>query len=483
MSTFPPPSSSDSLSQTDSLPHGNRGPAIIASAVICTVFTACLVALRLWKCISTRRFRWDDGLIILATLLFIAAHGVLLAAVCFGEGRNVWDVAPQHRHDAFRFTILTVAMTQLVLVFAKASVCITLVQIKLGIICDSIIILATLVFAVTNLLVVIQVLGACDNRHFFPSTIASVCLPGSMLRWLTILRCAINIFADVLLAATPIFFLRNVHLDPRDRRVTNILLGFLMATVVFAIAKAVLTPTALHNMQNMTWYSSPMLCLDSGENALSIMTACLPAVRHVIKDCLPDKRRFWSGSLNSRRRSSTQSLLNSSGSSGRSGTRNTILPTYSSDIKSDNSSLIKSPPLALPSVASWSDNDIPIRAFESNGMRRISNGSESGPRRPSPVVLPTSRSVCDYRLSEPFATSPHSLQDSTDAVPTLPPLTTVGPFSEKDKQEVLSPISPLDDDLVVDGKVSLDIDWFEAFPVPPRSPGFVPSQKILDSYR
>ncbi|KAF2157520.1 hypothetical protein K461DRAFT_289826 [Myriangium duriaei CBS 260.36] len=449
--------------QTGSLPHDNLGPAIIAGSVLCLIFAAAFLSLRIWRSFHIKRFRWEDGFLIASTVLLAATVGIIIASVPFGQGRHVWDIPDRNNiRNASRLTVTAIAIDKIALAVAKVSVCITLVQLGLGRTCNAIIIFATLVGALGNLLVVIDLLAGCNTYWLFHETHTSYCLPLSMFKWTTIFRGAANAFQDVVFVLAPIWFLRYVKITRRDRRAINIMLCFLLAATVFAIAKAIMIPAGMAAIEDITWRSANVHCLDPAETALSIMAACLPAVRQVLTRHLPQKWQFWkrTGGNTGQNHSTAESSTFSRIFLRRHGGRKSLLPFHSSDMRSDDS-LKMPPPLSSLSASGWKKIHSPIKT---ETVTNISAAGESllTLQAPSAVVFLRPRSDSDHRLTEPF--SPLSLDElnSTDRHSTTPEL--MGPE--------ISQLSMHGDDVASSAgsteRLSFGMDWHEGLKVLPN---------------
>lgn len=167
----------------------------------------------------------------------------------------------------------------------------------------------------------------------------------------------------------------------------------------FAIAKAVLLPSmlSLDADADMTYVTARPLCLDAAEAAVSVITACLPAVRHVLTRHTPAQWKFWSKTDPHASQSSKRAPTFGSVGSPRGG-RRSLFSTQSVDYKSDGSSDNNTHAMTLSPSSGWSKTHAFVTAIPTEA-RQGSRDSDSPLRPPSP--RPTD---AEHRLSEPSAT-------------------------------------------------------------------------------
>lgn len=124
-----------------------------------------------------------------------------------------------------------------------------------------------------------------------------------MSKWTRIVRGVGNVFEDVSLTVAPIWFLCRIS----------------VGASVFAIIKAIVLRSVI---LDMTWRTASMVCFDSVETVMNIMTAFLPAVPvyqqslSLLTKNLTRKWRFWTDSSQSHGQGESESherLLHSLG--------------------------------------------------------------------------------------------------------------------------------------------------------------------------
>ncbi|KAF2156380.1 hypothetical protein K461DRAFT_318943 [Myriangium duriaei CBS 260.36] len=367
-----PVATGSGLQQATHLDHGNRGPAVVAGSVICTVLAACFVGLRVWRSVHIKRLRWDDALIVLSTVLLTVSTIVAIIAVSYGEGHHVWDISEhQLMLSALRLTLVDSILNKFALSMAKISVCITLVQINLGSTCNTLLIFGTFLGSVGNFLVALDLAAGCNTSWVLRKSILPHCLPVSMFVWTSIFRGAVNVFQDVIDVVVPIWFLRYVGIIHRDRRAIQIMLCFLLVASAFAITTAVLVPQNLTDVEDMTWRSAQMLCLDPAETAVSIMAACLPAIRQVMTKHLPERWQIWKQADGATSVSQSSQPMNvARGMS--AGGQMVLLPIHSARSNTDSQKSSKKwPSVSLLSVSNWK------RASPPRGSERMTVATQS----------------------------------------------------------------------------------------------------------
>lgn len=113
----------------DQLPaDSNKGPLLIIVTAILVSLSVIMTTLRCWVRRVNRQLRWDDYLIVIATLLAIGRLGIQIAAVKHGNGRHIWYLTKQQ----YEWIVMSDFYTQLLLFpalcFLKISICLLLLR-------------------------------------------------------------------------------------------------------------------------------------------------------------------------------------------------------------------------------------------------------------------------------------------------------------------------------------------------------------------
>lgn len=247
---------------TGPLPTGSRAIAVIVTTALFTLFTVAFIVLRgIHKYNAPyAKFALDDGLLLLATLLFLGQNAIVIAAVKFGFGEHLLTLVTQHPDyvaHSLKLPLFAQAVGSFALCFAKLSVGATLLHLcrgvtyldkRLALTYKSLIISAIVLAVLGNIIAVGFILNGCEPGV----SRTSLCkTPPTMAAFLQL--CS-NLVVNLLFVVSTMWLLRKLKLAARDRLAIDLLLCFMFSASITSIVKAIKVPEALLDpKEDLTW--------------------------------------------------------------------------------------------------------------------------------------------------------------------------------------------------------------------------------------
>ncbi|KAF2683370.1 hypothetical protein K458DRAFT_45379 [Lentithecium fluviatile CBS 122367] len=265
----------------------------ITASIVMTFFA-------IWRLIVRFRINprmgWSDYWIILALITALTGHTWLLVSAFSGEGRVDADpyVTFEVRNRVFFLQHIGGALNMYAMFFAKLSICAYLLALNFSRAYRYIIISSIVLICICNFtLPMLSHWAACTpvsarwDRSFKPDE--KKCWPFIVHTYITYIQSTTNVLTDILYAAAPIIYLRQVQLSTYTQwGVRLVFLAALFGTGV-SIAKPIhfaQLQKTFYGIPNFLYISVTTTSLSTAENSICIIVACLPPLRRTIDNLL-----------------------------------------------------------------------------------------------------------------------------------------------------------------------------------------------------
>ncbi|TLD33715.1 hypothetical protein PspLS_00016 [Pyricularia sp. CBS 133598] len=279
----------------------NLGPKADAVSWTLVAFTTIFLLLRLYcKWLKSNRLWWDDWLLILSYMLFVTAGVIFSVNVKHGMGVHVCELAvtrPQELSTIALLSLVTGAISIMATIWSKTSFALTLLRITedkwLKITLWTIVAVLNVSMSISAILTIVQcnpvqkswdifVDGYCWREAFSSYSVASAIYSG---------------LTDVALALLPWTVILNLQMKLTEK------IGVAVAMSAGVIAGAASFVKASHipelSRGDFSYDGYPLVVWSAAEVALTIMAACIPVLRVLIRDVKNASKRYYGRSKDS----------------------------------------------------------------------------------------------------------------------------------------------------------------------------------------
>ncbi|KAL2048398.1 hypothetical protein N7G274_000309 [Stereocaulon virgatum] len=257
----------------------DQGWAILA---VCWAFVTCafiLTALRVWVRIRlTRNLGSDDYNIMIAMTTTLIGAGLVTAEVINGLGRHEYYLTASQRQN---FQVLGWAdwmQTFITLMFTKISICLFLLRIV-----DTRNIKFAMYSLIGCLIIFTSVsvslfLGVCRPlKAYWDVGVDGVCLSNHQVESIVLAQGILSAIIDLICAAFPIFFFRNLQVKLRVKVALSLLMGLGVITAACCIVRTVLSGAVTD--PDITWAITTNVGWRLPEVNIGIVCANAPVLR------------------------------------------------------------------------------------------------------------------------------------------------------------------------------------------------------------
>ncbi|KAK4150047.1 hypothetical protein C8A00DRAFT_18365 [Chaetomidium leptoderma] len=275
------------------LPHDDRGPALVATSWTLTCLGSLLLGLRVYsKMVSHRSLWWDDWILIAACVALVTDAGLAThMVVYFTYGRHSWDFQPPDI-DAFVLVVAVRAtFTVVAIAWTKTAFAMTLLRLTdrsewMKRLLWVVIITMNIAMGISALFFWIQCRPLA--RSWTPS-IPGSCWDSKINERYNIFSSAYSAGVDFLLAALPWKLLYNLQITRKEKLGTAIAMSMGVVAGVTGIIKT----TKLPKLASPDIYDAADLVIwDIAEAAVTMIGACVPVLRVLVRDVGNSSRRY-----------------------------------------------------------------------------------------------------------------------------------------------------------------------------------------------
>lgn len=267
-------------------PIESRGPGAMVEAVVLGPITLLTVATRIYsrKRVS-KELGTDDYLILAASSLYGGMIAMFVVNTILGFGRHFWNIDPMKIRILLlifyigEISYLTcLPLIKLSILFFYLRIFITerfrvKVWITIGFVASS-----SVAFIIAALLQCVPISGAFDR------SIPAKCLDFNAVAFS---NGAIGILQDLIILVLP--FPEVIHLTMITRKKIILIVMFLLGS--FAVLTSIIRMNYLHKFAtstDQTWDNQEGSMWSLAEQGVAMICACLPAIRKLLSDYLPD---------------------------------------------------------------------------------------------------------------------------------------------------------------------------------------------------
>ncbi|KAK0507763.1 hypothetical protein JMJ35_009652 [Cladonia borealis] len=257
----------------------NRGWAVLA---VCWAFVACAfisTVLRVWVRVRlTRNMGPDDFNMIAAMTTTLIGVGLITTEVINGLGRHEYCLTPSQRRNTKIIGWVDWMQTFITLMLTKTSICLFLLRIV-----DSrkikIAIYALIGCLITfTTICVCLFLGVCRPlKAYWDVGVDGICLSDHQLESVVLAQGILSIISDLICAAFPVLFLRNLQIKMRTKVALCVLMGLGVITAACCTVRTVLSGAITD--PDITWAIIPNVGWRLPEVNIGIVCANAPILR------------------------------------------------------------------------------------------------------------------------------------------------------------------------------------------------------------
>ncbi|CAL8582198.1 hypothetical protein XPA_007867 [Xanthoria parietina] len=244
--------------------------------VVCATLSTCV---RVWvRGRLTRNMGWDDYNMIVGQFVNLVGLGLVTAEVFNGLGRHMYYLSPDERRRFHLIGWLDWMQTFTAIMFTKISICVFLLRIKDDrtnkIFMYSLIGANIIVTAVSCALF----LTFCRPLHaFWDVGVEGDCFSKRHLMATVAAQGSFSVLSDLILATTPLLFLRNLQISLRTKLLLCVLMGAGYITAGCSLTRTILSDRVLN--PDITWSDLTTAAWRATEVNLGIICANAPIAR------------------------------------------------------------------------------------------------------------------------------------------------------------------------------------------------------------
>ncbi|TGO43733.1 hypothetical protein BCON_0974g00020 [Botryotinia convoluta] len=256
------------------------------TTIVCVSISLATIAvsLRIYaRAKIVRKVGLDDWLILLAVLLGLLASVTEEIGVYYGGiGRHSFYLTPKQKLLASKYSVISQAFCIMALCVAKISICISLLRIlqgsrapwTRGTLWGTVV----LQFVVNTGVMMCLLLQCRPTQKIWNQALHGSCWNPIVFVKLAQLQGGVAAFSDWSLSLIPIWIIKNLHLDKRNKVILCILMGLGIITGICAIVRTVyLIP--YFDQKDPTYTNVNLLIWAGLERNIACIVACVPACR------------------------------------------------------------------------------------------------------------------------------------------------------------------------------------------------------------
>ncbi|KAK3899150.1 hypothetical protein C8A05DRAFT_37252 [Staphylotrichum tortipilum] len=266
------------------LPHDSRGPALVATSWSLTAFASLFLSLRMYCKIVSREASAQVTLVIDAA---VATHMV----VDYTYGRHTWDFHPPDLDKFVLIVAIRATFTVTAIAWTKTAFAFTLLRLTEGWIKISLwvmIITMNVALGITALFFWIPCTPV--QKSWTPSMQEGSCWNPTTMKHYNIFSGALSAAIDFILALLPWKLLLGLQMQKTEKFGAAIALSMGLIAGIVAVVKTVNLP----KLDSSDMYDAVDLVIwDITEPALSIVGACIPVLRVLVRDVRSTARRYY----------------------------------------------------------------------------------------------------------------------------------------------------------------------------------------------
>ncbi|KAI4275288.1 MAG: hypothetical protein LQ337_003343 [Flavoplaca oasis] len=246
--------------------------ALVTCATLSTI-------VRVWvRSRLTRNMGWDDHNMIIGQSVNLVGLGLVTAQVFNGLGRHMYYLQPEQRRRFHLLGWLDWMQTFTAIMFTKISICVFLLRIKddkLNKIFMYSLIGANVVVTVISCALF---LSFCRPIHaYWDVGVEGICFSKREIMATVAAQGSFSVLSDLILATTPLLFLRNLQISLRTKILLCVLMGAGYITAGCSLTRTVLSDRVLD--PDITWSDLTTAAWRATEVNLGIICANAPIAR------------------------------------------------------------------------------------------------------------------------------------------------------------------------------------------------------------
>ncbi|KAL2045224.1 hypothetical protein N7G274_002307 [Stereocaulon virgatum] len=269
--------------QLSPTPNGDQSrTGIILAMTIAALMISCIfVALRMYTRLFVTKCAWWDDLTSCLTLLgIIIGAGLDITRTHYGFGRHQYYLSNHQFQEFEKYSFGNWIQTFSTLMFTKVSICLLLLRFApskrvirpiQGLI--AFLVASNVIFTMFWILQCTPPSAAWNVANGEKAQ----CFTLSQIERIIIIQAAISLVSDLLLAASPILFIRSTTCAFRENSPLYCLMGLGLLTFVCCLVRTVLSRQ--FDQPDQTWVSVDNFLWRTAETTLGLVAACLPTLR------------------------------------------------------------------------------------------------------------------------------------------------------------------------------------------------------------
>ncbi|SPO05355.1 uncharacterized protein DNG_08042 [Cephalotrichum gorgonifer] len=268
------------------LDHGDRGAAILAAHWGLTALATVFLALRLYcKRITKKSLWWDDWILIASWLVILGTDIVTtILVVDFGLGKHSWDIVITN-YTKFKIIIdsrATITLTSMG--WTKTAFAVTLLRLTSGMTKRFVWFIIISLNVITLISAAIPWIQCAPVSKTWDPSVTGGCWAPMVGIKIWIAMGAYSGLMDFTLAALPWTFIYSMRLRKREKLGILIAMSMGACAGVAAIVKCVQLPKL---GSPDTYVNAGLFILDITESVVTIVAACIPSLRVLIREVTP----------------------------------------------------------------------------------------------------------------------------------------------------------------------------------------------------
>lgn len=159
-------------------PDVDIGPILLGVSFAFVFPSVFLTGLRVWVRARDKTLGWDDGTILVATVLSVIMSALSINAVQHGKGRHIWYLAKEEAQHISMLSWINQLVLFTAVTFVKSSICLLVLRIKNTKVLRVFLYTVIGFLIITNLLPIIALLVECNPvDKFWDRARKGTCMP------------------------------------------------------------------------------------------------------------------------------------------------------------------------------------------------------------------------------------------------------------------------------------------------------------------
>ncbi|KAI1385678.1 uncharacterized protein F4822DRAFT_351166 [Hypoxylon trugodes] len=255
--------------------HG-MGVAIYLISLIFVAFSVATVGLRTYVRWSEKLLWWDDGLMLLGLIVFVAQVAISCRSVYFGVGYRIEDLTDYKRAHANKYLTIWMLLYSVCLLSVKSSICITVLRLSETLKYVRFSIYALLALCVSASL--ISIIGGITQCR--PGSTDGTCSSWDAVYGIAYTTTVITIITDIACAILPAIILWKTQLRLRTKALVCILLSFGSFASVCAIVRMPLIK--YYGDPQLLYYVAIVILWSNIEIGVGLIAGSIPVLQRLI---------------------------------------------------------------------------------------------------------------------------------------------------------------------------------------------------------